>query len=37
MGDERKRKHWKPKGTHKPQTAGASHIEKDVNQWKKMT
>ena len=33
-GDDRKRKHGKPKGPPKPQTVGASHREKDVNQWK---
>ena len=33
-GDDRKRKYRKPKGPPKPQTVGASHREKDVNQWK---
>ena len=33
VGDDRKRKHQKPKGPPKPQTVGASHREKDVNQW----
>ena len=33
-GDERKRKCQKLKGPPKCQTVGASHREKDVNQWK---
>ena len=32
-GNERKRKHQKPKGPPKPQTVGASHRDKDINQW----